>query len=189
MKIKVIPLIVIILILLLCVFSVSYSYFTGNVIGNGDNETSVVTGKVDLSIDDESISSVEMAPIYDTDYEMLAFHKSFSVISSNDSLNSCANIYLQIDSISDGLKSELFKYKIISSDVERDGNFLNASNNSKMLLLDKQFVESGKNLNFDLYIWVSYDEKINQIDMLSTSLEAKLIVEGTDSKERSMCNN
>ena len=183
MKIKGKYLVIIILVLLVSILSVSYSYFTGSVFSNKTNNTSINTGKVNLSIDDNGISANDMAPIYDNDYEMLAFHKSFSIISSGDSLNSCAKLYLDIDNISEGLKSEFFKYKIINNEIEKEGNFLNADSNSKMLLLDNEFIESGTNMNYDLYIWVSYDENVDQTNMLKGQIKSNIYVEGFDSKE------
>ena len=187
MKLKGRYLVIIVLILLASVISVSYSYFGANVINEKTNNTSVKTGKVDISIDDDGINANDIAPIYDTDYEMLAFHKSFSIISNPDSLNSCTKIFLDINSISDSLKSEYFKYKIISGEYQNEGNFKDASNSSKLLIADKQFIESGNNVNYELYIWISYDDDIDQMNMLGTKLSAKILIEGQDVKEENLC--
>lgn len=187
MKLKGRYLVIIVLLFLATVISVSYSYFGPIILGEDDKETSVTTGKVDIKVDDDSISAKDIAPIYDNDYEMLAFHKSFSIISNPDSLNSCTKIYLNISNISDSLKSEYFKYKIITDDFENVGDFSNANNGEKLLIADNQFIESGTNVNYELYIWVSYEEDIDQMSMLGTSINANILIEGQDTKEGSVC--
>jgi hypothetical protein len=179
-------LIITIVVLLVAVFAVSYSYFSANVINN-PSDTVVSSGKVELSIDDESINAVEIAPIYDEDYEMLAIHKNFAVI-SNSSLNSCVNIYLNVEEISDSLKSEYFKYKIINGDNELIGDFKNAKSHEKMLVLDNVFIEGSKEKTFDLYIWVSYQENVNQTNMLNSKIKSNIYIEGKDVKSREQCS-
>ena len=189
MKEKSAHLIIIIFILLVAVLAVSYSYFSPNVISNDIKDTKVTTGKIDLKIDDDSISAEDIAPIYDEDYEMLAFKKNFLVISSESNLNSCAKIYLNIDNISDSLKSEYFKYKISSNMIEEEGNFKNAVSGGRILLADKVFVEANKSISFDLYIWISYQDNIDQLNMLGTNLVANLVIEGVDVKTEGECIN
>ena len=94
-------LVISIFVLLVITFTVSYSYFAPNIINN-TKDTKVSTGNLDLSIDDESIDAVEISPIYDVDYELMAIHKNFGVI-SNSSLNSCVNIYVNVSEISNEL--------------------------------------------------------------------------------------
>ena len=155
MKIKSRYLIIVILFLLVATFGVTFSYFGANIIKNGDNDTQVNTGKVELTIDEKEVKTHDIAPIYDEDYEMLAFKKDFEVISSS-TLNSCASLYLDVKEISDSLKSEYFKYKLVTDDEVYEGNFLNAKNGEKLLLLDNIFIESESVKNYSLYIWISY---------------------------------
>jgi len=173
-------LVISIFILLVITISVSYSYFVPNFINN-TNETKVSTGKLDLSIDDESINAVEISPIYDEDYELLSIHKNFGVI-SNSSLNSCVNLYINVSEISNELKSEYFKYKLKYDDKEIDGNFKNANNNEKLLIDGNIFLESNSEKSFDLYIWVSYQEDVDQLSMLNGVIKSNIFVEGYDSK-------
>ena len=179
-------LIISILFLLVITIVVSYSYFTPNFINNA-KDTKVSTGNLDLSIDDESINAVEIPPIYDVDYELLAIHKSFTIISKS-SLNSCANLYINISEISDSLKSEYFKYKLLYDNQVIDGNFKDANSNEKLLLLDNIFLESENEKSFDLYIWVSYQEDVDQLNMLKGNIKSNIFVEGFDSKNNT-CGN
>ncbi len=173
-------LIISILVLLVITFTVSYAYFAPNFINN-TKDTKVSTGDLDLSIDDESIDAVEISPIYDADYELLGIHKSFTVI-SNSSLNSCVNLYINVSEISDELKSEYFKYKLLYDGKEIDGNFLTANSNEKMLIEKGLFLESKNEKSFDLYIWVSYQDDVDQLSMLNGKIKSNIYVEGFDSK-------
>ena len=174
-------LIISILVLLAVTFTVSYSYFVPNFINN-TNDTKVSTGNLDLSIDDEEINAVEISPIYDEDYELLSIHKNFGVI-SNSSLNSCVNLYINVSEISEELKSEYFKYKLIYDDKEVDGSFKDAKSNEKLLIDNNIFLESKSEKNFDLYIWVSYQDDVDQLSMLNGKIKSNIFVEGFDSKE------
>lgn len=172
-----------IFVLLVVTISVSYSYFLPNFINNTkDNEFS--TGNLEISIDDEEINAVEISPIYDEDYELLGIHKRFNIISTS-SLNSCGNLYINVSEISDELKSEYFKYKLLYDDKVIDGNFKNANSNEKMLILDNLFLESKEEKTFDLYIWVSYQEDVDQLYMLNGKIKSNLYVEAIDSKSNS----
>ena len=158
-------------VLLVITISVSFAYFVPNFINN-TKDTKVSTGNLDLVIDDESINEVEISPIYDNDYELMGIHKNFTVISKS-SLNSCANLYINVSEISDSLKSKYFKYKLKYDGRLVEGNFENANNNEKMLLINNVFLESLSEKSFDLYIWVSYDENVDQTNMLKGQIKSK----------------
>ena len=180
---------IIIAVLIVVTIGVSYSYFAADIIRDGVTNSKLNTGKLKLVIDDEGISASDIAPIYDEDYEMLALKKNFSINSSSSDLNSCASIYLNISDISGSLKSEYFKYKIVSNNIEKEGNFKNASSNKKMLLVDKVFIENDKSIDYDLYIWISYKDNVDQSNMLGTTMKANLVVEGVDIKTKDDCAN
>ena len=111
----------------------------------------------------------------------MGIHKNFTVISKS-SLNSCVNLYINVSEISDSLKSEYFKYKLKYDGRLVEGNFENANNNEKMLLINNVFLESLSEKSFDLYIWVSYDENVDQTNMLKGQIKSNIYVEGFDSK-------
>ena len=89
-------LVILILLLIVVTFGVTFSYFGANIIKNGESDTTVTTGKVELSIDEKEVNTHDITPIYDEDYEMIAYKKDFEIISSS-TLNACANIYLDIN--------------------------------------------------------------------------------------------
>lgn len=180
-------LVIIILFLFVITLSVSFSYFGANIVSKDLKETKVITGKIDLRVDDETLNAKDIAPIYDMDYDKLAYKKSFRVTSSSDSLNSCAKILLNVNDISLPLSSEYFKYKIVSDDVNKDGSFKNAKKGGKMVLANNVFIEGNQNKDFTLYIWISYADNVNQMDMLGTYMDANIEVEGKDAKDKSFC--
>lgn len=190
MKIKGKHLILLTLILLSVTVSVSYAYFGANVIKEKEYETKFSTGLIDIKINDVAVNASNISPIYDEDYLLLAYDKEFSLSSLNDSLNSCTKIYLNIEDISDSLKSKYFKYKIVSSKgKESSGTFENIVEKDKMLLMDNVYIESGEIINFDLYIWISYQEDIDQMDMLDSKMISNISIEGIDSKTSDNCKN
>ena len=186
MKNKVKYIVILVLILLSVTGLVTYSYFTANVISNDVNDVNVSSGKLNVRIDDTGVNSSEISPIYDSDFEMLSYNKDFEII-SDSTLNSCNKLYLHVNEISDSLKSEYFKYKIIGEELELEGNFINAKNGEDLLLLDNLFLEKGTTKYFDLYMWVSYQDDVDQMDMLGTKIDAYLVIHSTDSKEEGMC--
>lgn len=179
-------LILLIVLISLTVISTSFAYFTPNIIRENVNDTNISSGNISVHISDNKVNATNIAPIYDKDMESLAFKKEFSIISSS-TLNSCNKIYLDITSISDSLKSEYFKYKIVGEEESYEGNFLSSNNNEKMILIDNVFLKNNESKNYKLYIWISYQDEIDQIDMLGTSVSAKLSIESYDAENKENC--
>ena len=177
---------IIIILIVIASLGVSYAYFGANII-NSDEKTIISTGKIDISIDDAKLEGVDISPIYDEDYKMLATHKNFVIRSTSGNLNSCVKIYLNINSIDDELKSEYLKYKIESKGSEKEGNFLTAKAGEKLLLIDKIFIESGKAISYDLYFWLSYQDNVDQSNLLGKKMVSNLYVEGIDVRSRETC--
>ena len=57
-----------------------------------------------------------------------------------------------------------------------------------MLILDNIYLEGKSTKYYDLYLWISYQDDIDQMDMLSTQIDASLVVKGVDAKNSSNCN-
>ena len=118
---------------------------------------------------------------------MLSYNKDFEII-SNSSLNSCSKLYLDIKEISPELKSKYFKYKLVGDGVEVEGNFENAEV-GEMLILDNLFIEANSSKYLDLYIWLSYQEDVDQLDMLGTKIDASLLLKSYDARNNNSCMN
>ena len=186
MKESVKYLIVIILVLVTVTSLVTYSYFSAHVISNDVNDVNVSSGKLNIRIDDTSVNSSDISPIYDSDYELLAYNKDFEII-SDGSLNACSKLSLHISDISETLKSEYLKYRLIGENVDISGNFKDAKAGDDLVLLNNLYLEKETTKYFDLYIWISYSDEVDQLDMLGTKIDSYLIIKGVDIKEESMC--
>ncbi len=187
MKEKYLILYSLLVILFIGTFSVSLSYFGTKVNRENVSPTSFKTGKVDVKIIDNKLEDVVLPPIYDRDYSKSAYKKDFTIVSSEESLNSCASIYLDISEISDSLKSEYLKYKLVSKDNIVEGNFKNANDIDNMVIAENIFLEKNTSNKYNLYIWISYDENVDQMDMLNTKLVARVGVKSYDSEDISLC--
>ena len=84
-------------------------------------------------------------------------------------------------------RSEYFKYRLVSEEIDVSGNFKDAKVGQDLLLLKNLYLEKGTTKYFDLYIWISYDEEENQLDMLGTKIDSHLVISGIDAKEESIC--
>lgn len=186
MKSKVYFLIVVILVLISVTSLMTYSYFTAKVESNDINDVDVSSGNLKIKIDDTSINASEISPIYDKDYEMLAYNKDFEVI-SDSTLNACSKISLHINEMSDPLKSEYFKYRIISEGIDETGDFKDAKVGEDLVILNNLYLEKETTKYFDLYLWVSYQDNVDQLDLLGTKIDAHLVVSGVDAKTEDMC--
>ena len=168
-------------------FSVSLSYLGTKVVSNDTNATIFHTGKLDLNVVDSKLENVILKPMYDKDYHSSAYKKTFSIISSQDSLNSCADIYLKISDISDELRSEYLKFKLITNDKIYDGDFKDAKSNENLLLANHVFIEKDTTNKYELYIWISYADGVDQMDMLNKNLTSKIVVKSYDSENINTC--
>ena len=56
-----------------------------------------------------------------------------------------------------------------------------------MILIDNVFLKNNESKNYKLYIWISYQDEIDQIDMLGTSVSAKLSIESYDAQNKENC--
>ena len=174
------------------VLTATLAFIGPDIITNGTiNPNNVVTGNLKLKITDTSVNINNMAPIRSSNYETEAFKKEFTISNAESTLNGCMKIYLNVNSISDSLKSEYFVYKIVSEDKTISGNFKNANNGENLLLLDGEFLEAGASKKYTIYIWIRYieDENLNLINMLNTSFSGNISVNGSDTKMSSSCTS
>ncbi len=182
--------IVMVMLLLAGVLTLTLAYFGVNVIGGPANSSGVLTGKFSLTLSDSVVSISNLSPIYDEYYETQAFSKTFTVTNpSSSTLNVCATVTLNITSIPDALKSQYFKYKIVSSDgLSKIGDFYGASTTEDLILLEGAFLEPNETQTFTLYIWISYAEGVDQSSMLANSLSAIVKVIGSDTRYENACS-
>lgn len=177
-----------ILVLVSNVLVITLAYFGAEIIENGVNPTGVTTGNLDVSLSDSVVNVSNLKPIYAQYVDSMAFRKEFT-INNNSSLNTCNKIYLNINNISDTLKSYFFKYKLVYDENEIIGNFKYANSGDRLLVYENLFIESNTFKDVSLYIWIEYVDEVDQLNMLGTKLSANIVIEGTDIKELNACND
>ncbi|MBQ4263574.1 MAG: hypothetical protein IJB83_04990, partial [Bacilli bacterium] len=171
-----------IFILVVSVFAISLAYFGAEIIENDNNPTGVTTGNLDVSLSDSAVSVSNLKPIYSQYVDSMAFKKEFTITNAEDSLDSSNDIYLSINNISNELKNQYFKYKVVVDKSEKSGDFSGAVNGERLLLYNDLGVKSNTSKTISLYIWIEYAEGVDQLDMLGTELSANLWLESTDNK-------
>ena len=182
-------LVVIVVFLISAVFAVSFSYFGVKVIKEDVKPTNVSTGSLNVEISDEVVNVTSLAPIYDENYLNKAYKKDFTINNISDTLNSCTSIYLDIKEISNALRSQYFKYLLVSSDGKTyNGDFSSAKSGEKLLLENGVFLETNSSIIYTLYIWISYVDDVNQIDMLNTTMSANVVINSNDMKNLQSCD-
>lgn len=180
--------ILIVLILLSVVVTTSFAYLGAQIIGGSIGTSSIITGNLELTVSDTSVNVTSLEPIYEEYYAIQAYKKTFTVTNSNSALNACTQIYLDLNTLSNELKSEHFKWKIMSSDnKQNEGNFTAAGTSEDFLLLESGFFTQGQTKSYTLYIWIAYDSNVDQSQLLGKSLQGVIKVKGSDVKERNVC--
>lgn len=177
-------------VLILCVvFSISasltYAYFDVTINKENVNDTDIITNEVSIDYDEANINIDYFAPIYDETYETASFQKSFSFTNTSD-LGGCTTVTLDINNISSELMNSYLKYKLVRNDGEIfSGGFDEIQNNK--IVMDSFYIEANESKSYVIYIWLSYDENVNQINMLGKKLNSKIVVSVKPTRNSSSC--
>ncbi|MBQ4263636.1 MAG: hypothetical protein IJB83_05305 [Bacilli bacterium] len=171
-----------ILVLVSSVLVITLAYFGAEIIENGVNPTGVTTGSLDVSLSDSAVSVSNLKPIYAQYVDSMAYKKEFTITNAEDSLDSSNDIYLSINNISNELKNQYFKYKVVVDGAESGGNFSSAVNGERLQIYNDLAIKSNTSKTISLYIWIEYAEGVDQLDMLGTELNANLVLESTDKR-------
>ena len=171
--------------LVLIIFASSYAYFKTRII-NKTNPFSVKVGKVDLLIDTNQITIENAAPILDEDKNEKAVTKTFTIKRTSDSnLDICYNLYLVIDQITDNIKnSKYLKYELTDKKsgevISKNLSTVVYSEGKSTILLKNQYLSDSdtSGVEYELKVWLSYDEVEDQTSLLGGSLTAHLYVSG-----------
>ena len=171
--------------LVLIIFASSYAYFKTKIINN-TNPFSVKVGKVDLLIDTNQITIENAAPILDEDKNEKAVTKTFTIKRTSDSnLDICYNLYLVIDQITDNIKnSKYLKYELTDKKsgevISKNLSTVVYSEGKSTILLKNQYLSDSDTtgVEYELKVWLSYDEVEDQTSLLGGSLTAHLYVSG-----------
>ena len=171
--------------LVLIIFASSYAYFKTKIINN-TNPFSVKVGKVDLLVDTNQITIENAAPILDVEKNEKAVTKTFTIKRTSDSnLDICYNLYLVIDQITDNIKnSKYLKYELTDKKsgevISKNLSTAAYSDGKSTILLKNQYLSDSdtSGVEYELKVWLSYDEVEDQTSLLGGSLTAHLYVSG-----------
>lgn len=196
MKIKKKYLILIVLTLIVSVGTLTYAYFEGTVLNDGINNTKVTTGSINVNISDTSVIATDVKPLIVNNstneyaYENASFIKKFTVSNDAGSLNVCTGLYLKINSIDSELASQYFKYKIVQDDTGTtfEGDFSDASTLQDKFLGSLYFFSENESKSYTMYIWIEYDEEVNQTAMLNKTMNATLYIKAVDCRLKDDCD-
>lgn len=178
-----------ILVLISGVLVVTLAYFGTQIINEGIvNSTGVTTGKLNVTLSDTVVNVNGLAPIYEDTVDSLAYKKNFTISTDADSLKSCNKVFLNIDNMSSALSSSYFKYKLVANGNNYSGTFAGRADGDKIQLINNIYMENGQSKVMTLYLWISYDNNVDQMNMLGTEFNANLLVEGRNVKNASECS-
>lgn len=185
--------IIMVLTLIVSVATLTFAYFQGSVLNDLINPTKVSTGSIDIKISDTSVNATDIEPLFTNgnNFEKASFVKHFSVTNGTNTLNTCVELYLKVNSIDSGLANSYFRYAVVNDETGTTitGSFDGASNGSNIDLGSLYFFEKGTIKKYTMYIWIEYDSNTNQASMLNKSMNATLFVKAQDTKTKDSCDN
>ena len=181
-----------VLTLIVSVGTLTFAYFQGSVLNDLINPTNVSTGSIDIKISDTSVNANNVDPLFTNgnNFEKASFVKHFSVTNGTDTLNTCVELYLRINSIDSAIANSYFKYAIVNDDTSTTitGDFNGVSGGTELDLGSLYFFESSTVKNYTMYIWIEYNPDVDQMSMLGKSMNATLFVKAQDSKTKDTCD-
>ncbi len=185
--------IIMVLTLIVSVATLTFAYFQGSVLNDLINPTKVSTGSIDIKISDTSVNATDVEPLFTNgnNFEKASFVKHFSVTNGTNTLNTCVELYLKVNSIDSGLANSYFRYAVVNDETGTTitGSFDGASNGSNIDLGSLYFFEKGTIKKYTMYIWIEYDSNTNQASMLNKSMNATLFVQAQDTKTKDSCDS
>lgn len=162
----------IILLSLLVVTAGTYAWFTWSSTENTSVTMSIGKASDVLFKTGNDISTNNLSPVFNyTDGEKT----SFSIINRDTTGTSLKyTINLNITTISDELKSNSLKYKLLQgSNVVNEGNFSTVTNNSTITMYSNKL--SVGTTNFTFYLYIDGNEE-NDLDMMNKSITGTITV-------------
>ena len=162
--------------------SLSYAYYLNQVVEvNPDNQgASITSGELTMNFATERvINAISAGLVSDTDILTEADYTQFSVtLPSTAKVDSATyTLYLTELTITDNLKSNYVKWALYDGNGTSEitnGTFLNATTGTDLTIDTGISISKGETDSYRLYIWLSNDENVNQIDLLNGSLSAKV---------------
>lgn len=171
----------VVVVLVLITFKISYSYFDIRIKELNKVSINITSGNNNLNISNFNTNYNELTTIYDTNYTD-GYIINFTLSNEDSNLNICYSINMFFKYISNELISKYFKYRLEDSlgNVYM-GDFSNIIDNS-ITIVNKSFIEHNENIDYKLYMWLSYDESENQVDLLNKKFISNIVINSFDDK-------
>ncbi len=171
----IIPWFVLGLSLIIFASGLTYAYFDF-ALGN-ETQSSIKIIGTDLNVytSAEVVELINIYPVYDEYVDQKADKFHFEVKNDSRKMIACYELNLVVTSISDALASNDFKWKLVDSDtgeVKGYGNFSGISENSSIPISINNEINFNNTDNYDLLIWLSYSDTVNQNSTMNTSFSA-----------------
>ena len=162
--------------------SLSYAYYLNTVeeVNPGNQGTSITSGELAMNFTtDRLINASSAGLINDANVVTEGDYTQFSVSlpENADASTATYSLYLTELTITDNLKSTYVKWALYDSTGTSEitsGNFASATTGTNLPLQSNITINRGETDSYRLYIWLSNDENVNQIDLLNGSLSAKV---------------
>ncbi len=159
----------------LIIAGVTYAWFTWSSTDNTNMTMQIGEYTTVTFSGGNAINVNNLAPVYNyTDGEST----SFSLTNNNDDITKefKYNVYLDITTISNELKTTVFKYILLdgSSNIIDQGNFSSASNGSTLTITENKTLPNG-NSSYTFIIYIDGNEE-NNANMMNKSLSGSLRV-------------
>ena len=162
--------------------SLSYAYYLNTVeeVNPGNQGTSITSGELTMNFTtDRLINASSAGLINDANVVTEGDYTQFSVSlpENADASTATYSLYLTELTITDNLKSTYVKWALYDSTGTSEiisGNFASATTGTNLPLQSNITINRGETDSYRLYIWLSNDENVNQIDLLNGSLSAKV---------------
>ena len=159
----------------LIIAGVTYAWFTWSSTDNTNMTMQIGEYTTVTFSGGNAINVNNLAPVYNyTDGEST----SFSLTNNNDDITMefKYNVYLDITTISNELKTTVFKYILLdgSSNIIDQGNFSTASNGSTLTITENKTLPNG-NSSYTFIIYIDGNEE-NNANMMNKSLSGSLRV-------------
>ena len=154
------------------IFSVSYAWFNNRVNGSVNGSTSIKVGNLAVKFTEGSkINVTNGSPIYDTNKATGSYKNTFTIThDTTGNLAACYNVSLVTTKINSKFKSEFFKYELVNtatSSVVASGNFTSINAGTEKALLSGVSLPLGSSHSYELRIWLSYSDTVDQSTMLT----------------------
>lgn len=162
--------------------SVSYAYYLNTVeeVNPGNQGTNITSGELTMNFTTERLINASGASlINDNDVLTEGDYTAFSVTlpADADAATATYNLFLTELTISDNLKSPYVKWALYNGAGTSEiasGDFASATTGTNLALQNGISINKGETASYRLYIWLSNDPDVNQIELLNGSLSAKV---------------